>query len=197
MGSDSGLSWPSWPTRSLSSVVTFKWRDIQNSYIFSQQTTRDTKRRASKEASALSKDGQPVNINNSGDAEPGDVCDERWRKASVKRKMDGAVKNSPEDGMLIYRSVWMMFDSDFARTRLSISVIYNISTCIMSPSKDLGMLHLLSCHCKCMREAKQRTDHKLCSPCFPPMLMVLVREWVTVLRQFLKKTRTDRLVCTW
>ncbi|XP_037650162.1 brain and acute leukemia cytoplasmic protein isoform X2 [Sebastes umbrosus] len=43
----------------------------------SDQTTRDTKRRASKEASALSKDGQPVNINNSGDAEPGDVCDER------------------------------------------------------------------------------------------------------------------------
>ncbi|XP_044028425.1 brain and acute leukemia cytoplasmic protein [Siniperca chuatsi] len=43
----------------------------------SDQTTRDSKRRASKEASALSKDGQPVSINSSGDGEPGNVCDER------------------------------------------------------------------------------------------------------------------------
>ncbi|XP_056254987.1 brain and acute leukemia cytoplasmic protein [Seriola aureovittata] len=43
----------------------------------SDQTTRDSKRRASKEANALSKDGQSVNINGSGDAEPGNVCDER------------------------------------------------------------------------------------------------------------------------
>ncbi|XP_031710016.1 brain and acute leukemia cytoplasmic protein isoform X2 [Anarrhichthys ocellatus] len=43
----------------------------------SDQTTRESKRRASKEASALSKDGQPVTINSSGDAEPGTVCDER------------------------------------------------------------------------------------------------------------------------
>ncbi|KAM9838268.1 uncharacterized protein ACBR49_016999 [Aulostomus maculatus] len=41
------------------------------------QTTRDTKRRASKEASALSKDVQTVNINSSGDAEPVNACDER------------------------------------------------------------------------------------------------------------------------
>ncbi|KAM8841672.1 uncharacterized protein AB9W97_001878 isoform 2-T2 [Spinachia spinachia] len=41
----------------------------------SDQTTRETKRRASKEASALSKDGQPVSIHSSGDA--GNVCDER------------------------------------------------------------------------------------------------------------------------
>ncbi|XP_029976770.1 brain and acute leukemia cytoplasmic protein isoform X2 [Salarias fasciatus] len=43
----------------------------------SDQTTRDSKRRASKEAGALSKDGQPVNINSGGDPEPGNVCDER------------------------------------------------------------------------------------------------------------------------
>ncbi|XP_071357045.1 brain and acute leukemia cytoplasmic protein [Trachinotus anak] len=43
----------------------------------SDQTTRDSKRRASKEANTLSKDGQAVNINGSGDAEPGNVCDER------------------------------------------------------------------------------------------------------------------------
>ncbi|XP_033492539.1 uncharacterized protein LOC117263367 [Epinephelus lanceolatus] len=42
-----------------------------------EQTTRESKRRASKEANALSKDGQPVNNNSSGDAEPGNVCDER------------------------------------------------------------------------------------------------------------------------
>ncbi|XP_029370677.1 brain and acute leukemia cytoplasmic protein [Echeneis naucrates] len=41
------------------------------------QTTRDSKRRASKEANSLSKDGQSVNINSSGDAEPENVCDER------------------------------------------------------------------------------------------------------------------------
>lgn len=45
--------------------------------MFSQQTTRESKRRASKEAIALSKDGQPVSINGSGDADPGKVCDER------------------------------------------------------------------------------------------------------------------------
>ncbi|KAG7237730.1 hypothetical protein INR49_031850 [Caranx melampygus] len=43
----------------------------------SDQTTRDSKRRASKEANTLSKDGQPVSINGSGDTEPGNVCDER------------------------------------------------------------------------------------------------------------------------
>ncbi|KAF3707464.1 Brain and acute leukemia cytoplasmic protein [Channa argus] len=43
----------------------------------SDQTTRDSKRRASKEASTLSKDGQPVSINSSGEAESGNVCDER------------------------------------------------------------------------------------------------------------------------
>ncbi|KAM7384245.1 hypothetical protein PAMA_011542 [Pampus argenteus] len=39
------------------------------------QTTRDSKRRASKEA--LSKDGQSINVSSSGDAEAGNVCDER------------------------------------------------------------------------------------------------------------------------
>ncbi|XP_030267111.1 brain and acute leukemia cytoplasmic protein isoform X1 [Sparus aurata] len=34
------------------------------------QTARDSKRRASKEGGALSKDGQPVSIGGSGDAEP-------------------------------------------------------------------------------------------------------------------------------
>ncbi|XP_039978315.1 brain and acute leukemia cytoplasmic protein [Xiphias gladius] len=43
----------------------------------SDQSTRDSKTRASKEANALSKDGQSVNINSSGDAEPGNACDER------------------------------------------------------------------------------------------------------------------------
>ncbi|XP_060949342.1 brain and acute leukemia cytoplasmic protein-like [Limanda limanda] len=43
----------------------------------SDQTARDSKRRASKEANVLSKDGQSVNINSSEDAEPGNVCDER------------------------------------------------------------------------------------------------------------------------
>ncbi|XP_075995208.1 uncharacterized protein LOC142989554 [Genypterus blacodes] len=41
------------------------------------QTTRDSKRRASKEASALSKDGQAANNASGADAEPGKACDER------------------------------------------------------------------------------------------------------------------------
>ncbi|XP_029919800.1 brain and acute leukemia cytoplasmic protein [Myripristis murdjan] len=41
------------------------------------QTSRDSKRRSSKEASALSKDAQPVNISSSGDNESGQACDER------------------------------------------------------------------------------------------------------------------------
>ncbi|KAF7669356.1 hypothetical protein LDENG_00196580 [Lucifuga dentata] len=41
------------------------------------QTTRESKRRLSKEAGALTKDGQPTNISSSGDAEPGKVCGER------------------------------------------------------------------------------------------------------------------------
>ncbi|XP_041868393.1 brain and acute leukemia cytoplasmic protein [Melanotaenia boesemani] len=41
------------------------------------QSTRDSKRRMSKEASTLSKDGQPTSINSSGDSEPGNVCDDR------------------------------------------------------------------------------------------------------------------------
>lgn len=57
---------------------------------------------------------------------------------SAEREMAGTVRSSPKDGTVIYRSVGMMF----ARPWLSISVVYNISTCIMFPSKDLGMLHL-------------------------------------------------------
>ncbi|KAI3358575.1 hypothetical protein L3Q82_014991 [Scortum barcoo] len=43
----------------------------------SDQTMRDSKRRASKEAGSLSKDRQSVGINSSGEAEPGNMCDER------------------------------------------------------------------------------------------------------------------------
>ncbi|XP_019946099.1 brain and acute leukemia cytoplasmic protein [Paralichthys olivaceus] len=43
----------------------------------SDQAARDSKRRASKEATVVSKDGQSVNINSSEEAEPGNVCDER------------------------------------------------------------------------------------------------------------------------
>ncbi|KAK5613748.1 hypothetical protein CRENBAI_016640 [Crenichthys baileyi] len=42
-----------------------------------KQGTRDSKRRASKEASALSKDGQPVSVSSAGDPEPENACDER------------------------------------------------------------------------------------------------------------------------
>ncbi|XP_024150031.1 brain and acute leukemia cytoplasmic protein isoform X2 [Oryzias melastigma] len=40
-------------------------------------STRDSKRRASKEASALSKDGQLVGVSSSEDADPAKICDER------------------------------------------------------------------------------------------------------------------------
>ncbi|XP_054601155.1 brain and acute leukemia cytoplasmic protein isoform X2 [Nothobranchius furzeri] len=41
------------------------------------ESTRDSKRRASKEASSLSKDSQSISINASADAEPESACDER------------------------------------------------------------------------------------------------------------------------
>ncbi|XP_056154849.1 brain and acute leukemia cytoplasmic protein [Lampris incognitus] len=41
------------------------------------QTTRDCKRRASKEANAPTKDGQPLSTNGSGATDSGKVCDER------------------------------------------------------------------------------------------------------------------------
>lgn len=136
--SDSGLSWTSLPTRSLSSAVTFKWQDIEKSCLFSQQTTRDSKRRASKEAGALSKDGQLVNLNSSGDPEPMECV---WWKMETRAKSlwrrgrwPGAVSCSPEDGMVIYRKVrgWC-----FASGHRSHS-IYNISTCICLRPKILG-----------------------------------------------------------
>ncbi|XP_017276559.1 brain and acute leukemia cytoplasmic protein isoform X1 [Kryptolebias marmoratus] len=43
----------------------------------SEQSSRDSKRRASKEASSLSKDSRSVSISSSGDAEPQNMCDER------------------------------------------------------------------------------------------------------------------------
>ncbi|XP_028316410.1 brain and acute leukemia cytoplasmic protein isoform X2 [Gouania willdenowi] len=43
----------------------------------SDQTTRDSKRRASKEGNTVSKDGQPIHTNSDGDPEPGNTSDER------------------------------------------------------------------------------------------------------------------------
>lgn len=74
---DSGIGWTSLPTRSPLCPLWRHLNDVALKKSFLQQTTRDSKRRASKEAGALSKDGQPVTINSSGDAEPGNVCDER------------------------------------------------------------------------------------------------------------------------
>lgn len=83
--SDSGLSRPVADSLSVQrSDIKLTWHS--NSHIFLQQTTRDTKRRASKETGALCKDGQPVSINTGGEAAPGDVCDERWRKAKTLRR---------------------------------------------------------------------------------------------------------------
>lgn len=86
----------------------------------------------------------------------------------------------------------MMFASDFARSWLSISVILQHKHLHMSPSKDLGMLHL----CCAIANAcvKQRVGHKRCArspPCFSPMLVVPVRECVTMLSQF-KKTKQEQ-----
>ncbi|XP_028316409.1 brain and acute leukemia cytoplasmic protein isoform X1 [Gouania willdenowi] len=48
-----------------------------SSVTFLQQTTRDSKRRASKEGNTVSKDGQPIHTNSDGDPEPGNTSDER------------------------------------------------------------------------------------------------------------------------
>ncbi|XP_008420197.1 brain and acute leukemia cytoplasmic protein [Poecilia reticulata] len=52
-------------------------RSLTDGQCCEKQSTRDSKRRASKEASALSKDGQPVGVNSPGDPEPETACDER------------------------------------------------------------------------------------------------------------------------
>lgn len=143
------------------------------SYMFSQQTTRDSKRRSSKEAGALSKDGQPVAISSSGDAEPGNVCDERWRQARSlwRGRWPELWAVHQKTGWWFTESVWMTFASDFARSWLLISVIYNISNLHMSPSKDPGMLHLCCAIAKCMREAESgpqnsaHTLHRAFLPC--------------------------------
>lgn len=108
----SGHSWTPLLAPSLSSVVTFKWRDICISYVFSQQTTRD-KRRASKEASAVSKDGQSVSLNSSAD--PEQVEGVWWKletsqESMKKRTTAGAVTRSAGVGMVLYRT---MLASDF------------------------------------------------------------------------------------
>lgn len=123
-------------TRCVSSVLTFKWRDIRKSCIFPQQTTRDSKRRASKEASALAKDGQPVNISSSGDAEPGNACDERWRRAKTLRRERWTFTRR-WDGDLLKVCGWCSRVT-FARSRPSMSVRYNISTCICLHPKISG-----------------------------------------------------------
>lgn len=114
------------------------------SYMFSQQTTRESKRRASKEAIALSKDGQPVSINGSGDADPGKVCDERWRQAktlwggrwpelgAVHQKTGRGFTEKCADDVCYWLCKTLAVNlSDLQHKHLH-----------MSPSKDLGMLHL-------------------------------------------------------
>uniref|UniRef100_A0A3Q2WCH1 BAALC binder of MAP3K1 and KLF4 b n=1 Tax=Haplochromis burtoni TaxID=8153 RepID=A0A3Q2WCH1_HAPBU len=113
--------------------------------IFSQQSTRDSKRRSSKEASALRKTAV--------------VC------------------------------------SDLRHKHLQ-----------TSPSKDLWMLHLRCAIANAC--AKKRVGSEQCShftPCFSPMLMVPVRECVTVFSQCEekkqnkkeeKKKRADCPICT-
>lgn len=130
--------------------------------IFSQQTTRDSKRRASKEASALSQDGQPV----SEDPEPVECV---WWKVESPRSLwrggrwcEQAIGRWCGDLQFEFRG-WC-----FAGSRPSVSSIPNTSTCIMSSSKDPGMLHIC-CAIASAWVKQQRMAHKQRSrspPCF-------------------------------
>ncbi|XP_005797491.1 brain and acute leukemia cytoplasmic protein-like [Xiphophorus maculatus] len=52
-------------------------RSLTDGQCCEKQSTRDSKRGSSKEASALSKDGQPVSVNSPGAPEPETACDKR------------------------------------------------------------------------------------------------------------------------
>lgn len=152
--------------------------DIQKS--FSQQTARDSKRRASKEGGALSKDGQPVSIGGSGDAEPVECvwCKTKTRRASVRRKVAGAASSSPWDRMVIYRKCvddvcegpvagFLSVDlSGIQHKRLHMSSIQR--------SRDAASL---LCHCKCMCEAENGSQ-----TVFMPSTMLFLRTLMVPVR---------------
>uniref|UniRef100_A0A3Q2ZWQ8 BAALC binder of MAP3K1 and KLF4 b n=1 Tax=Kryptolebias marmoratus TaxID=37003 RepID=A0A3Q2ZWQ8_KRYMA len=68
--------------------------------VCSQQSSRDSKRRASKEASSLSKDSRSVSISSSGDAEPQNIA------AGMQ-----TIRRRPDNEQILQ----MMFASDFYR----------------------------------------------------------------------------------
>lgn len=133
------------PTHSLSPVLAFKWHTCYNNnkkakyHIVSQQTTRDSKRRASKEAGAVSKDVQTVGLNAAGDPEPmecvwaemdtsqdcADEVEDYQSRALVSRRWESTGK--PRGCCLIF---------DFGE----LCAVGHMATCFLP--KRLGMLHL-------------------------------------------------------
>lgn len=164
--------------------------------IFSQQSTRDSKRRSSKEASALSKDGQPVSANSSDDPEPENASDERW--TSTRRKTAVGASASPENKMEIWRRAWLIlfiyfYFLFFCKILAVVCSDLRHKHLQTSPSKNLWMLHLRCAIANAC--AKKRVGSEQCShftPCFSPMLMVPVRECVTVFSQCEEKKQNKK-----
>lgn len=178
----SGLSGSSSPTHSLSSVVTFKRRDLQILTSFHSKPPVTPKEGHQRRPTLCLRMGsqsvstalETLNLETgvTKDEERPRLCEEEDGQSCEEfgRRRDGGLQR-----------VRMMFASDFARSWLSILVIYNISSCVCLRPKISGCcIFVVAIANACV---KQRVVHNQCShppPCFSPT----VRECATVLSQF-------------
>ena len=140
---------------------------------------------ASKEANVLSKDGQSVNINSSEDAEPGNVCDERWRRAQTLR--GEKIGPSCEQFTKRWEGWFLPMCADDVCKMVTAELgdlqqkhLHNVS---IQRSRDAASL---LCHRECMWGAEsgpQTLSRSASLPC----LRCPVRERVTVWGQFYEK----------
>lgn len=111
----------------------------------SQQTSRDSKRRASKEAGAVSKDVQTVGLNAAGDPEPMECV---WAEMDTSQDCAEEVEDdqsrlcSAEDGSLLEKTRGCCLLLALASCAPSVTWTCGASTCICFLPKRLGMLHL-------------------------------------------------------
>lgn len=112
------------------------------SHIVSQQTTRDSKRRASKEAGAVSKDVQTVGLNAAGDPEPMECV---WAEMDTSQDCAEEVEDDPSRAVFSRR--WKSTRGcclllTLASCAPSVTWTCSAITCICFLPKRLGMLHL-------------------------------------------------------
>lgn len=83
----------------------------------------------------------------------------------------------------------------FARSRLLFAVIYNISTCVRLHPKTCGCcIFVVPIANACVKKRVGNEQSSHFPPCFSPMLMVPVRECVTVFSQCEEGKKRDQIV---